>query len=154
MYSLPLIHCKSLLVRPCTNNVRWKVLRNLERTPWVPLERTILCVHMYACSCTYVRTWERARVCTTADSEVRGYLKHNNGIDLWMILYIHSVTSLMNIQIKFYESIWKGNITNWYDIVFLLKLCKPQEELDEKWNKVSRSSYSLPWQRNINDTPI
>ena len=46
----------------------------------------------------------------------------------------------------------KENITNWSDIFFLLKLCihVPQEE----WNKVSRSSYSLPWQRNVNDTPI
>ena len=32
IYSLPLIHCKSLLVRPCTNNDRWKVLRNAEQT--------------------------------------------------------------------------------------------------------------------------
>ena len=32
MCSLPLIHHKSLLVRPCTNNVRWKVLRNMELT--------------------------------------------------------------------------------------------------------------------------
>ena len=50
----------------------------------------------------------------------------------------------------------KGNITNWYDIVFLLKLCILQEERLTvwKWNKVRRSSNSLPWQRDINDTPI
>ena len=34
--------------------------------------------------------------------------KHSNWTDLWLILYIHIVTSLMNKQIKFYESILKG----------------------------------------------
>ena len=64
---------------------------------------------MYACSCMYVRTWERARVCTTADPEVLGHInKHSNWTDLWMILYLHIVTSLMNIQIKIYENILNG----------------------------------------------
>ena len=32
--------------------------------------------------------------------------------------------------------------------------CKKNVSLDEKLNKVSRSLYSLPWKRNVNDTPI
>ena len=37
---------------------------------------------------------------------------------------------------------------------FIFAYCKKDVSLDEKWNTVSRSPYSLPWQRNVNDTPI
>ena len=108
-----------------------------------------MCAHVRMCISESVLMYVRRLIQKFVDT----LNKHSNWMDLWMMLYIHIITSLMNIQIKFYKSILKGNITNWSDIVFLLKFCIPQEELDEKWNKVSRSSYSLPWQRNVNDTP-
>ena len=64
--------------------------------------------------------------------------------------------SILAVGSLTYGCLLKGTITYWSDIVFLLKLCILQKDVsqDEKRNKISRSSYSLPWQRNVNDTPI
>ena len=47
----------------------------------------------------------------------------------------------------------KYNLLIWHCFYWNFAYCK-NVSLDEKWNKVSRSPYSLSWQRNVTDTPI
>ena len=56
MYSLPLIHCKSLLVRPCTNNVRGRCLELWSKHLEYHLNvQSSMCVCMRAHVCMCVR---------------------------------------------------------------------------------------------------
>ena len=67
-----------------------------------------VCVCMRAHVCMCVRESVLVYVRRLIQKFVDTLNKHSNWIDLWMILYIHIVTSLMNVQIKIYESILNG----------------------------------------------
>ena len=63
-------------------------------------------MHAHVCMC--VRDSVLVYVWQLIQKFVDTLNKHSNWIDLQMILYIHTVTSLMNIQIKIYESKLNG----------------------------------------------
>ena len=70
--------------------------------------QSALCVCMRAHVCMCIRESVLVYVRRLIQKFVDILNKHSNWIDLWMILYIHITTSLMNIQIKKYESILNG----------------------------------------------
>ena len=65
-----------------------------------------VCMRAHVCICVLesVLVYVRRQIQKFVDT----LNKHSNWIDLWMIFYIHIVTSLLNIQIKFDESILNG----------------------------------------------
>ena len=99
MYSLPLIHCKCWWSDHALTMFVGKCLEMWSKHPEYHLNvQSSVCVCMHAHVCMCVRESVLVYVRRLIQKFVDTLNKHSNWIDLWMILYIHIVTPLMNIQ--------------------------------------------------------